>query len=171
MKFLLPALISSVVLSAGAFANDFSGHRVGLGYSKTELDLGDINVEWGTGIKLEYGYDINQIFGVNVSYAKHKESDRYASLDGSTFKIDTDIGYKFVSEGYSIKPYAAIGLAFLDEDLKVDDVKGNITENTIFVGLGLRADIGDHFYTDLRVDIPSFYENFDQASVTFGYRF
>lgn len=172
MKFLLPALISSVVLSAGAVASENSGHRIGLGFSKTDINGPGLDGSWGDGIKLEYGYDINRVFGINVSFSKHKDSGLGYSVDGTTFKMDTDIGYKFDLEGFAVKPYLALGFASLEEDIKFVGMEGVDSSSTIFSGLGVRGDIGQHFYTDLRLDLPMFddYE-YDQVSLTFGYRF
>ena len=60
MKIALTTLISASLLSVPAtLANNFdSQHRVGIGYSKTQvaewLETDD-TVDWGNGIKLEYG--------------------------------------------------------------------------------------------------------------------
>ncbi|MDN2482779.1 porin family protein [Vibrio agarivorans] len=169
MKALIPAILGTVLISSHALANPMEGHRIGLGFSSTEADSSD----WGNGIKLEYGYEFNHIFGLNVSYAQNNDSEYGLKLDGSTFKVDSDIGYKFDLDGFSIKPYAAVGLARNSEELTYQGEKVmSYNDTSLFFGIGARADIGRHFYTDMRFDLPTFDSvDYDQFSWTFGYRF
>lgn len=186
MKLAFTTLLTASLLSTAAIANTFeSQHRIGLGYSSTEMD-GDFlgqsyTADMGNGIKLEYGYEFNQIVGVNVSYAKNKDSESYnevtAKVDGSTFQIDADIGYKFMFDGFAIKPYGVIGLARYNEKASLTYVGSNSWNdiNVVF-GAGVRADIGQHFYSDIRVDITSYSDSFstmdyDKFSWTVGYKF
>lgn len=78
MKIALTTLISASLLSVPALANSFENqHRVGLGYSKTQVTdwISDDTVDWGNGIKLEYGYEFNRIVGINVSYATNSDDE------------------------------------------------------------------------------------------------
>ena len=99
MKIALTTLISASLLSVPALANNFdSQHRVGIGYNKTQVAdwLTDDTVDWGNGIKLEYGYEFNRIVGINVSYATNSDDENVggikAEIDGYKFQVDADIG-------------------------------------------------------------------------------
>ncbi|MGY3570563.1 porin family protein [Vibrio paucivorans] len=184
MKAALTTLFATSLLSTAVFANNFeSQHRVGLGYTKTSIDFVDVGLsgDWGNGFKLEYGYEFNHIVGLNISYGKNKDSasDAYGSvkLDGSTLKLDTDIGYKFMLDGFNIKPYAAIGVARYTEDVRVDNLGYKWNDAGLFLGFGVRGEIGQHIYSDIRFDYAGFdgdlwgNADFDQFSWTIGYRF
>ncbi|QIA64826.1 outer membrane beta-barrel protein [Vibrio astriarenae] len=169
MKTLLPALLTTALLSSNALANPMmEGHRIGLGFSSTDVE----DVSWGSGLKVEYGYDFNHIFGLNVSYAQNKDSEYGLKLDGSTFKVDTDIGYKFDLDGFAIKPFIALGFARNSEKFSFDGYSETFNDTSMFFGFGARADINRHFYSEMRFDMPTFDSlEYDQFSWTFGYRF
>ncbi|RTZ15277.1 porin family protein [Vibrio aquaticus] len=186
MKLAFTTLLTASLLSTTALANTFeSQHRVGLGFSSTDMtdDFfgSSYTSDWGNGIKLEYGYEFNQIVGLNVSYAKNKDSvslqGASAELDGTTFQIDADIGYKFMLDGFAIKPYGVIGLARYNEEISTNFMGTDSWNDTSFVlGAGVRADIGQHFYSDIRIDLTSYDDGFDtmdydQFSFTVGYKF
>ncbi|EGR3213791.1 porin family protein, partial [Vibrio parahaemolyticus] len=157
---------------------DFSGHRIGGGFSATILSDG--SYDYGTGIKLEYGYDINRIVGINVSYEKNSDTygGYYSSveLDGSTFKITSDIGYAFNFSKWSLKPYGTVGIAKYSEEGVIRS--GTVGVNTEFdetdpiVGVGLRATFDFGLYADLRSEyIPVSDMELTQGSLTIGYKF
>ncbi|MDB1125960.1 porin family protein [Vibrio algarum] len=183
MKTLFTTLISCSLLAAPTFANNFdSQHRVGLGFSKTKINeyFTDSTVDWGKGIKLEYGYEFNRLVGLNVAYTKNKDSESNygvsSDIDGFNIKIDADIGYKFYLENLNIKPYGLIGLAHHNEEnsLSWDGGKLNETykDTSIVIGLGARAEFGAHIYTDMRVDYAIYDDaDYDTFSWTIGYRF
>ncbi|MGF1719897.1 porin family protein [Vibrio kyushuensis] len=184
MKTTLATIITAALLSTPALANTFeSQHRVGLGYASTDLYFSDTDssLDWGNGIKLEYGYEFNRMVGINTSYAQNNESFGYGiEMEGSSFKIDTDIGYKFLLDGFNIKPYGAIGLIRYSEKLSVPigstEVSGSWNDTNVFIGTGVRAEIGQHFYTDIRFDFTYFNDgkddvDYDQFSWTVGYKF
>ncbi len=177
MNKLFPA-----ILATAAFAVPFStfasqgidGHRVGLGFSKTKDVTLDESISLGGGIKLEYGYEINHIFGINASYQGFGDSWGPLNLDGSTLKFDTDIGYTFMLEQATIKPYGAIGLARIGQEYSLDGVDGSAktTDNSLLLGFGVRATVSQHFYADMRFDfMMTEYEDIDQFSISFGYKF
>ncbi|WGV99730.1 porin family protein [Vibrio sp. YMD68] len=187
MKAALTTIIASTLLSTSVLANTFeSQHRVGLGYTSTEISSPeyDSSVEWGNGIKLEYGYEFNRIVGINVSYGKNNESDSgyglHTKIDGSTFKLDTDIGYKFFFDGFTIKPYGSLGLIRYSEEitLSVGDNGASTKWNdtNVFIGTGVRAEFGNNVYSDLRFDF-TYFDNelididYNQFSWTIGYKF
>ncbi|MCW8332343.1 porin family protein [Vibrio paucivorans] len=183
MKAALTALIATSLLSTTAFANNFEQHRIGLGYTKTSIDLVNAPLagDWGNGFKLEYGYEFNRIVGLNVSYGKNKDSSIAGidgfNIDGSTFKLDTDIGYKFLLGNFNIKPYAAIGLANYSEKTSWGYIQEKWSDSSLFLGLGVRGEIGRNIYSDIRFDYAGFDgdvwddADFDQFSWTIGYRF
>lgn len=175
-KFLLVSLFTLALtpsVSASIFeANEFSGHRVGGGYSNTDLILDNRALDWGDGIKLEYGYDINQIVGINASYQNNNGSKHGIDLDGSTLKVDSDIGYTFQFEEWSVKPYGAVGLARVNEKASYDGYSDSFKEISLMGGMGVRANLDMGLYTDLRYDFFNVdHQDQDQLSLTVGYRF
>ncbi|MEZ8544374.1 porin family protein [Vibrio splendidus] len=183
MKIALTTLISASLLSVPVLANNFDGqHRVGIGYNQTQVDdwLTDDTVDWGNGIKLEYGYEFNRIVGINVSYATNSDDENVegikAEIDGYKFQVDADIGYKFELDGFSLKPYGVLGLARQSEDNSISILDKKWTESyndtSFVVGLGGRAEFGPHLYTDMRFEFASYDDvDYDTLSWTVGYRF
>ncbi|CZF79648.1 hypothetical protein GCE9029_01580 [Grimontia celer] len=182
------AVLASTIflLPFAAFANDYSGHRVGIGYVETEIEntVGS-RVDWGTGFKLEYGYDINKIFGVNFSYNNTSDSVNLqhqgqtilgADQKRHTFKLDTDIGYTFDVRGFLIKPYGAIGIASYTEnqDINVADnssMSHSFSDTAVYFGGGVRASLPQGLYADIRADFLADDDMTDQVSLSIGYRF
>ncbi|WP_261834631.1 porin family protein [Vibrio ishigakensis] len=173
------ALIASLsLLSIPAIAQDevaepkAQGHRIGLGFASTEEP--DLEVSFGKGLKLEYGYEFNNIVGINLSYAGFGEDvlGGLFKVEGSTFKLDTDLGYTFHFDNFAIKPYGAIGVVRIDEEWTALGEKESYDDTTIFVGIGARATLFEHYYTDIRFEaFASEILDYDQFSMTFGYRF
>ncbi|WP_367987136.1 porin family protein [Vibrio sp. NTOU-M3] len=180
MKTVVTTILATTLLSATpVLANNIEGHRVGLGFLTSNIEEVPFDYDYSTkGFKLEYGYDINRIFGLNLSYAKGSGS--YASpvdTDTSSFKIDTDIGYTFIFNNFNIKPYGALGWTKFSEDISVlgHDVY-DWNDSSLFLGAGARAQFGDHFYTDFRMDFMNMKDAgddvfIDQFSLTVGYKF
>ncbi|WP_261873806.1 porin family protein [Vibrio rarus] len=172
----------TALLSFSAFAEqsmeikpEAKGHRVGIGFSTTQ-DITHDNNKLGTGVKLEYGYEFNNIVGINLSYAQFSDSESMEGItlkvDGSTFKLDTDIGYTFHFEQFSIKPYGVIGVVHLKEEWDLFGLKQDFDDTTIFLGIGARATIKQHYYADMRIEgFATDYADYGQFSMTFGYRF
>lgn len=182
MKIIRTVLLSSAFLSLPALADEAvrsaveaNGHRVGIGFSTTH-DVTDEDLKLGTGVKLEYGYEFNDILGINVSYAGYSDSESSYGLsldvDGSTVKLDTDIGYTFHFNNFTLKPYGAIGVVRHTEEWTFLGQKEKYDDTTVFIGVGARATIKDHYYTDIRFEgFATDYSDYSQFSMTFGYRF
>ncbi|WP_286295725.1 porin family protein [Vibrio apostichopi] len=183
--FKIATTIIALSTATAAYANtDYSGHRVGLGFTSSEVDHLDSdysNSDLGNGLKLEYGYDINRIVGVNISMDTSKDDENYGYGYGydskvSTLKIDSDIGYAFLLDGFNIKPYGAIGIARVEEKLTLKEPGGNInlknTETSLLLGTGVRANFDFGLYSDLRFNFIMMDDyDIDQLSITFGYKF
>ena len=175
-KFLLASLFTLALtpsVSASIFDdNEFSGHRVGGGYSNTDMIFNNHSLDYGDGIKLEYGYDINQIFGLNASYQNNNDSKYGVDLNSSALKVDSDIGYTFQLEGWSIKPYGAVGLARVNAKESFGSDNYSYKEMSLMGGMGARANFDMGLYTDLRYDFFNVdNQDVDQLSLTVGYRF
>jgi len=188
MKIFRPLFASSILLMAStSFAteptvlvDDYSGHRIGGGFSSTKLVDGGYGMDWGKGLKVEYGYDFNQIVGVNVSYAKNKDDASSGGesfeLDGSMFQVDADIGYAFRLDGFDIKPYGVIGLARANEELTFngpnDSYSISFKDTSVVMGFGGRLNLEFGLYADLRFDLMNIDGiDTDQTSFTIGYTF
>ncbi|MGF1696858.1 porin family protein [Vibrio kyushuensis] len=175
MKIALTPLLIASFISAPVLANTLEGHRVGLGFNKTDVEdsIGVFSDEYSSnGLKLEYGYDFNNIVGMNVSVGKGSGDFHGTDFDASTFKMDADIGYAFDLTDFTVKPYGAIGYA----SHKEEHLGGDWKDSNIFLGFGARAYIGNHFYSDLRFDFINLKDGsvnsyVDQLSFTVGYKF
>lgn len=174
MKKLKLLLITIPFISSFSFATeDVSGHRVGAGYNKVkDTTYGGDSFTRGTGIQLEYGYDINKVFGLNAAFATHNESAVGLDLDGYSLKLNSDIGYTFIFDSFSIKPYGAIGLINLHEEYSYGSLWHSGSESSLTLGIGTRAVFNKHFYADIRYDITSLeHVDLDTLSFTVGYKF
>ncbi len=177
----LSACFVPAIFSCAAYAKsheDFSGHRVGIGSSATILS--DSSVDYGSGIKFEYGYDINRIVGINVSYEKNSDTvsgySYSVDLDGSMFKVTSDIGYAFNFNKWSLKPYGVVGIAKYSEDGVIqsgaNSVNTTFDETNPVIGVGVRATFDFGLYVDLRSEyIPVTDMELSQGAVTIGYKF
>ncbi|WP_231892567.1 MULTISPECIES: porin family protein [unclassified Vibrio] len=173
---------STVLLSFSVLADDAAvikqeanGHRIGVGFATTK-DVTHDDLSLGNGLKLEYGYEFNNIIGVNFSYSgfsdSYSEQGITLKVEGSTFKLDTDIGYTFHFDRFSIKPYGAIGVVKLNEEWNLYGEKDDFDDTTLFLGVGARATLDQHYYADMRIEgFSTDYADYGQFSLTFGYRF
>ena len=168
------SLLASFFYTTLACADDFTGLCFGVGYSHTWAtlvteDASDYEDQF-KGIKLESGFDINRIIGIDASYETANESldnvTNDSGADGNIIKVGTDIGYAFYSEKVFFKPYVKVGFVSVDDD------------NSVFAGLGLRyqysrvyADLSsDYFFID-GDDATIDYLSYLQAAFTIGYKF
>ncbi|MGF1764798.1 porin family protein [Aliivibrio kagoshimensis] len=188
-KNILPLVISIFSISSPfSFAladDDYQGHRIGAGFSTTAVYLDTLFTndwyDYGSGFKVEYGYDINRIFGINLSYETNKDavsiSNLSSSMDGTTFKINSDIGYAFLLNGWAIKPYGSVGLVSYKEEGRVScgsncSINSKYSDNTLSLGAGVRAHLDSGLYADFRNDFfVTDNEDIAQLSLTLGYRF
>lgn len=165
MACVMTSLIAMPALAEQTATEPLTGHRIGLGYSQSSID----GLELGAGLKLEYGYDINDVFGVSVSYEKYKDS--YSDLINlRTMRFGTDIGYAFrVDDGQNtLKPYFALGLNMYEEEL----LGISYSNSSLYYGIGLRSHLGEHFYLTSEVTWSDLgYDDSQYVGITFGYKF
>ncbi|MDK9759266.1 outer membrane beta-barrel protein [Vibrio sp. D173a] len=185
MNILKTIALTTALFSTASFAvqDAFSGHRIGAGFSSAQIDYvytdgysGDL----GSGLKLEYGYDLNRIFGFNVSMDYVTDDYKVLNYDYeskvTTIKLDSDIGYTFDLDGFNLKPYGAIGLARIIDKQTVSDSQGSYTisrnDTSVLMGTGVRANFDFGLYSDLRFNFMML-DNYDidQLLITFGYKF
>jgi len=174
------SLLVALFSAASVSADDFSGSRVGLGISQTDLTVEDDGYEiadgdYGDGFKLEYGYDFNRIVGLGISYETNDDKVDGVKLEGETIKVGADIGYAFPIQDAFLKPYGKVGIAFYSQELSFNSDKYEYNDNSVFAGLGLRFQYS-HFYADMNVDYFVLEEmgadlEFTQAALTAGYKF
>lgn len=142
-------LLASVIMvsSTAVFADD--GFRFGLGVSGIASGSGDY--ESNTNIKVEAGYDFNQVVGLHTSYEKLDGEYASANFDGGAFKVGLDLGYKFQLSIFDLKPYAKVGANFLD--VSSDDFSDLIDDGASpYYGVGVRGSIA-LFYVDLAAEV------------------
>ena len=167
---LLSVFFSTASIAADFSESDFSGFRVGGGYSSTTLEQDGTETSEG-GIKVELGYDINEIVGINLSYETVDEFQGDISSDsGASTKVGVDVGYAFYSEDAFIKPYISLGGVAYSE--------GDYDDNSVYGGAGVRYQYYN-FYVDLGVtayyldseDSSTDDSRFTQTAITIGYKF
>lgn len=184
MQKLLATAFFSVLITAPMMANahhsasyhshnNYAGPRVGLGISY----LSDRYIDTDTGFKLEGGFDFNRIVGVNLSYEDSGYDYKYGSLDYSTIKLGTDLGYAFpLSQSVSLKPYVSLGFHRTTEDHNWCERKhcyhSSYTDTNTYYGIGMRL-TADMFYINvsnevLKLDVGNYRYEPDQIAVTVG---
>lgn len=185
LSTLVAITFTANIFSFSAFADQpYQGHRIGVGISSGKMDSfyfeGDSD-DIGSGLKLEYGYDINRIFGLNVSLDKNKDDEdswlgKYES-DVTALKVDADIGYAFEFNDFTLKPYGAIGFARIKDKTSFTPAVGDkefysSNEGALLLGTGVRVSFDFGLYADLRSNymILEHYD-MDQLSLTIGYKF
>jgi len=180
----------AAILAISSFSNvcfsatDFSGFRLGGGFSSTSLEVEDdsgyttYDDDYGNGFKIESGYDFNQIVGVNVSYETNNETINNWDIKGESFKLAADIGYAFPVNQVFLKPYGKIGFVSYSEEESYGYYQIETDDSSVFVGIGLRFQ-SNHFYADLSLDTYTL-DNYDgddydltfvQTALTAGYKF
>ncbi|GAL29797.1 hypothetical protein JCM19239_7057 [Vibrio variabilis] len=165
---LIAASVSTPVLAEKA-------NRVGLMFTQVEADISVYGLElthaaqgWG----LEYGRQLNRVFGINLSYDNTRFVDGY---DISNLKLGTDIGYEFqANETTVLKPYVEVGVNYASEFMGDNDIYRDFNH---YCGIGLRAEMTS-FYIDvsktsswITVANTPFDINYPQYVVSAGFTF
>ncbi len=179
-KILLPILLSSFAFTSTA-ADDYSGHRIGVGISDT-ITFYDSDLYYGdTGLHLEYGYDINRIVGLNVmrdtsDLTRGIRKWDSQSTESITWKVGADIGYAFDFSGWDLKPYGALGVQHSSTAITYENSGSDDYNNTTpYIGFGVRANLDMGIYFDITasgfyVKDPDWVD-IGQSSLTIGYKF
>ncbi|MUK75648.1 outer membrane beta-barrel protein [Aliivibrio fischeri] len=172
-------LISFNAISQEMYSHDFSGSRIGIGASNTIIS--ENNLDYGSGVKLEYGYEFNRIVGINLSYEANNGDlysyyNTHAEFEGSMLKVTSDLGYTFDFNKWTLKPYGIVGLAKYNEDGAIyagsQSVSTSFSETNPVLGFGIRATLDFGLYLDLRSEyIPVSNMELGQGSITAGYKF
>ncbi|MGR5140139.1 outer membrane beta-barrel protein [Photobacterium sp. DNB23_23_1] len=153
--------------------NAYQGPRVGLGISY----LSDQYIDTDTGFKLEGGFDFNRIVGFNLSYEESGYDYYRGSVDYSTVKLGTDLGYAFpLSPSVSLKPYVSLGFHRTTEDDNWCSSKycysTNYSDTNTYYGIGMRL-TADMFYINvsnevMKLDVGPYRYEPNQIAVTVG---
>ncbi|MGF1909257.1 porin family protein [Vibrio kasasachensis] len=175
------------VVSVPVVASESNSFRLGGGYSQTDMDNSFQSSDYGSGFKLEFGYDVNPYIGIKLSYEQNEgdmsftDGSNYvkADFDGSTFKGGFDLGYPLESAIGVFKPYVAIGLSSYSEDATLTgDITGNTSASSsqLYYGVGARFTSSANVYLDLSYDLFEVEDSlstydFTQLGLTIGYQF
>lgn len=174
-KTLLTLAIAVALLNVSAeeVKESYDGHRIGAGYANTVfVDTNNNDHYYGNGIKIEYGYDINRVVGLNAGYSINDGFERGVEWKGRTFALSTDLGYAMDFGSWNLKPYGVIGLANYDESWTNSRSSGSYNNTALQVGFGARFQWNQGLYIDLRsVGMADQYDAIGQGTVTAGYRF
>ena len=176
-KGVLSILLSGMLSATFACADQFTGLRMGAGLSQTSITAEEDDYQlwkddYGEGIKLEAGYDFNQMLGVAISYETNRERIDGIRLRGESFKLSLDLGGAFPVQDSFIKPYAKLGLLYYSEQFSSG---GEFDDDNLFIGIGIRFQQLP-FYADLSLDYYQFADVFvdtalTQTALTLGYKF
>lgn len=173
MKNLVFCGVLSAVLSNAVLADQFSGARIGGGYSETEIETDTLDADYGDGFKAEYGYDFNKFIGADLSYETNSSEINGQSFDGESIKLGGNLGYAFSFSENSVflKPYIKLGVHRYSEESD----GAEFDDRSLYYGLGLRFQLS-HFYTDISLDkseVNSDTINADliKTALTIGYKF
>ena len=157
--------VIAVIFSTSALADD--GFRFGLGVSGIASDSGDY--ESDTTVKVEAGYDFNQIVGLHTSYEQVDGNNIGLNFDGGSFKVGLDVGYKIQLGIIDLKPYAKAGINFTS--FSIDNGFDTYTNNesTAYYGVGARGSFM-MFYMDIAAESTDtvWGDKDSTGSVTFG---
>ena len=110
-----------------------------------------------------------------VSYETNDETIYNTKIEGTTTKLDVDLGYAFPIQEAFLKPYGKAGLAFYSEESFTRNGYYKFDDNNAFLGAGVRFQY-DHFYTDLSLDYSVLEDGYydygvTQTALTAGYKF
>ena len=170
MRKLVVLITLSLLVSGQAFAKEFRGSRVGIGYGFTMGDYDNWNDIWydgksGGGLALTYGYDFNRVVGLNINYQGNKGTEDKSELSGTSSSFDLDIGWAMDFDSWYLKPYGAIGYGKHLQDVKqykghscsygvCSDIfhEDSFNEGGILIGVGFRAQLNNDVFFELRDD-------------------
>ncbi len=185
MKTIFLSLLTVSLLSTSFLTHAFSfplnknfksGARIGIGYSDTNVeDLSNYDLDFGSGIKIEAGYDIDRVFGVHTSFEWNEGSRDFVTIKGMTWKLGGDIGYQFDAGAMlQVKPYAMLGMASYHHETK--SVFGTMSFDSIdfYTGFGLRATSKQGVYVAVEYSYTpevNTYIDMYQLSATVGIKF
>lgn len=169
------SLLAFTSLSSAQTQHEYSGHRVSLGanyatlYDFTNSEYSD----YGGGLHLGYGYDINRIVGVNLEYDQANYSFAAYKEKLHSWKLSSEIGYAFIFNSWSIKPFGSVGLAYNNLDYKGYGFDGNesLGVSPLF-GTGVRAELNNGLFAELKSNLM-FDSDLDigQVALSIGYKF
>ncbi|MGF1695178.1 porin family protein [Vibrio lamellibrachiae] len=200
----LTLIALSIGLTSGAVIadDDYSGHRVAIGaVSGDSYDnvyiygpsgneyIGDISSD-DDGITLQYGYDFNRIFALNVGYSsvegEGSNGDSVTATrknESTSFSLEGEAGYAFIFEGgNSIKPYISLGYSSANTNSDYSLYVGEVLTDTmsessdssdVYAATGLRYITGFNMTLDARLSSQKVSAMQDGESFTFsvGYKF
>ncbi len=176
-KGVLFTFLAGIFSTTFVCADQFTGWRLGAGLSQTSITVGEDDYQlwkddYGEGIKLEAGYDFNQMLGVVISYETNNERIDGIRRQGESLKLSADLGGAFPVRDSFIKPYAKLGVLYYSERFSSSS---EFNDDNLFVGIGIRFQ-QQIFYADLSLDYYQFEEVFvdtalTQTALTIGYKF
>lgn len=176
MKKLFIGVLVAASFANVALADEFTGARVGIGYSQNEIE----DIDAGTGFKVEAGYDFNKIIGATLSYESNSDSFiEDIDIDNTAIKAGADIGYAFATEIETlfIKPYVNLGLQKYDVEISGGGLSESVVDDTsLFYGLGARF-VYQSIYANLSLDKSKSTDeagddlDVTQTSISLGYKF
>lgn len=192
-----------------AAADDYAGFRLGAGSTSgyevsTHVVTTDgatpkadtFKTDLGDNLKVELGYDFNRIFALNASYTNITGNGNHYGISGGgqgyqfnndftshKFMVEAEVGYAFAVEGFDIKPYAALGVAYQSMSdyvhgglsgsnfLHTDGERLSKTGLTSAVGVRVNTPIG--LYVDGRAGQSKLFDKMDEntTTITVGYKF
>lgn len=185
MKTIFLSLLTASLLSTSflthalsfSLNNNFKpSARIGIGYSDTNVeDFINQDLDYGSGIKIEAGYDINRVFGVHTSLEWNEGSEGFVTIEGVTWKVGGDIGYQFdAGKMLQVKPYAMLGVANYSQETHALFTKASFDSTDLYTGFGVRATSKQGLYAAVEYSYtPEVNTHIDmyQLSVTIGMKF
>ncbi|MBA5761005.1 porin family protein [Vibrio sp. 404] len=174
-NILLLAIITAV--SAPVVASESNAFRLGVGYSETDIEVLSNSDDYGTGFKVELGYDVNPYVGIKLSYEQNEGDigSTNVSYEGSTVKGGFDLGYPVESPIGVFKPYVTLGFSGYSEESNL--LGGSrFSSSQFYYGIGARYTSSVNVYLDLSYDLFEVEDavlsyDMTQLAFTVGYQF
>ncbi len=185
MKTIFLSLLTASLLGTSFLTQAFSlprdnnfkpSARIGIGYSDTNVeDFTNQDLDFGSGIKIEAGYDINRVFGVQTSLEWNEGSQDFVTIEGMTWKLGGDIGYQLdVDKKLQVKPYAVLGVAYYSQETHSILPTKSFDSTNLYTGFGLRATWEQGLYAAVEYSYTpevNTYIDMYQFSATIGMKF